>query len=277
VAGIVPGDHVCASFGSDDEHQAIVGRYARQALRRKERFLYLAHGSDETTIRSYLAREGIDVEAGLARGQIEIRPVEHDRSTIDPEALIATLQADRLAARRDGYSALCGTAEMSWALTRPAEIDAVVRYEIEVNRAFAAADLADLCQYDRRLFAPGVLDRLVAAHEFQLCTGPDMTKTARRYLRLTEHEDGVIALAGELDLDSSAYLAARIAEWGGDGDLVVRSAGLEFADVSGCRTLLAAAAALGPDRRLVLPDPAPALARVLDLCDWSSSGRLTVC
>ena len=36
IAGIVPGDHVCASFGSDEEHRAIVARYARQALDRDE-------------------------------------------------------------------------------------------------------------------------------------------------------------------------------------------------------------------------------------------------
>lgn len=107
VAGIVPGDHVCASFGSDEEHQAIVGRYARQALRRGERLLYFLHSSDDATIRRYLELAGIDVEAGIALGQIELRPVEHDRSTIDPEAIIASLQADRRGALRDGYSALC--------------------------------------------------------------------------------------------------------------------------------------------------------------------------
>jgi anti-anti-sigma regulatory factor len=121
-----------------------------------------------------------------------------------------------------------------------------------------------------------VLDRFVATHEFHLCTGPDMTTIARRHLTLSEHENGVIALSGELDLDSSAYLAARIAEWSGDGDLVVLTAGLDFADISGCRALLRAAEALGPGRRLVLPDPSPPLAHVLDLCDWSASGRLTV-
>ena len=82
MAGIAPGDHVCACFGSDDEHQAIVGRYACRALERHERFLYLAE-----------------------------------------------------------------------------------------------------CQYDRRLFEPEVLDRLVATHEFQLRTGPEGT-TANMGLRL---------------------------------------------------------------------------------------------
>jgi len=248
MAGIVPGDHVCASFGSDDEHQAIVARHARQALRRNERFLYVAHRSDDTTIREYLREDGIDVEASVARGQIAIRQIETPHR-IDPEAVIALLQTHRRAALRDGYSALCGAAEMSWALTQPADIDAVACYEREVDRVFAAGDVTGLCQYDRRLFATDALERLVATHEFHLCAGPQLTTTVRRHLTISEQADGVIALSGELDLDCSAYLATRLAELDGEGDLVVLTSDLRFADVSGCRTLVRAAEALRADRR----------------------------
>lgn len=276
VAGIVPGDHACASFGSDEEHQAIVGRYAHAALCRGARFLYLRHSSDDATIRRYLEAEGIDVEAGLALGQIELREVRHDRYTIDPEAIIASLQADRRAALRDGYSALCGTAEMSWALTRRDEIEVVLRYERTVNRVFAAADISGICQYDRRHFPPDVLARLVSAHEFQVCTSPSLTTAARRRLTISEHDDGAIALSGALDIDSSAFLAARLAEVDDGGDLVVLTSGLGFADISGCRALVRAAEALGDGRRLVLPDAAAPLVRVLRLCGWSEHGQLVL-
>jgi hypothetical protein len=275
-AGIVPGDHVCASFGSDEEHQAIVGRYARHALRRGERFLYQAHSSDDATIRAYLEQEGIDVEAGLALGRIEIRRIAYDREPIDAAAIVAGLQSERRAAVRDGYSALSTATEMSWALTRPGETAAVVRYEREVNRVFATADIAGVCLYDRRLFDPGVLERLVATHEFQLCTGHALTTAARRRLTISERDDGAIALAGALDIDSSAYLAARLAAVEGDDDLVVHTSGLGFADISGCRALLLAAEALGGGRRMVLPDPSGPLLRVLTLCGWSSHERLVL-
>ncbi len=276
VAGIVPGDHVCATFGSDDEQQALVGRYARQALRRNERFLYSAHRSDEPAIRSYLSEEGIDVDAGLALGQIEIRRIEDDGEILDPEATIAALQADRRAARRDGFSALCATAEMSWVLGRPDSIGAAVRYERDVQSVFAAADIAGLCQYDRRIFEPETLDRLVGTHGFRLCTGPHLTATARRGLSVSERPGGVIALAGELDLDSSAYVTARLEAVEGAGDLVVELSELEFADISGCRALVRAAETLGADRRLVLRDPSPALLPVLELCGWSGNDRLVL-
>jgi anti-anti-sigma regulatory factor len=276
VAGIVPGDHVCASFGSDEEHQAIVGRYARQALRRGERVLYFAHTSEDTTIRRFLELEGIDVAAGLALGQIEIRRIAHDCGAIDPEKMIASLQGDRRAALRDGYSALCATAEMSWTATRPHELAAAIRYEREVNRVFAAADIAGVCQYDRRLFAPDVLEQLISVHQFQVRTGHGLTTTARRRLTISEHGDGVIALSGALDIDSAAFLAARLAELDGEEDIVVRTSGLGFADISGCRALIRAAESLGRGRHLVLPDPSDALVRVLKLCGWADHGRLVL-
>jgi anti-anti-sigma regulatory factor len=277
IAGIVPGDHVCASYGSDDEHQAIVAGYARQALRRKGRFLYLADRSDDETIRAYLAEGGIDLDAGRALGQIRIRRLEHGARRLDPEAMIAVLQGDRVAARRDGYSGLCGTAEMSWTLTQPAQTDAVVEYEREISRVFKTADIVGLCQYDRRLFAPDVLERLVATHEFHVCVGPQGTTTARRQLTIREREDGAVALAGALDIDDSVYLAARLAARGEcDEDLVVLTCDLEFTDISGCRVLVQAAQRLAPGRRLVLPDPSAQLVRVLKLCGWSSHERLMV-
>lgn len=275
VAGIVPGDHVCASFGSDAEHEAIVARYARQALRRGERLLYFAHASDDATIRAFLEREGIDAEAGIALGQIEIRRVQRGRARVDPDELIAELRAGRHAALRDGYSALCATTEMSWALARPGDLDALARYERAADRVLSQSDVAGLCQYDRRLFEPDVLDRLVAAHDFQICTGAQATTTSRRRLTISEQDDGVIALSGALDIDSSAYLAARLAEFGGRDDLVVLTAGLGFADVAGSRALVQAAAERGQGR-LVLPDAAEPLVRVLKLCGWSSSQRLTL-
>lgn len=274
VTGIVPGDHVCASFGSDEQHEALVGRYARQALRRGERFLYLAHASTSARIGAILEHEGLDVEAGLALGQIEIRQLGHGRDAIGGEQIVAALQADRRSALRDGYSALCTASEMSWALARPERLDAVVRYEHAVDRAFAGAVVAGICQYDRRLFAPEMLERLVSTHGFQICTDARIATTARRRLTISEQDDGAIALSGALDIDSADYLATRLAEIGGERDLVLLTSGLGFADVTGCRALVQAAAQLGGGRRLVLPEASEPLVRVLELCGWSSHGSL---
>ena len=276
IAGIEPGDHVCVSFGSDDEQRSIVGRFASEAVARGDRLVYHTHLSDETTVRRYLDEAGVDATAGLALGQIQIKPIEHAVDTLDPERVIADLQAERRAALRDGYGALAHLAEMSWTLDRPADAELVLHYEREVNRVFAAADIAGICQYDRRLFPQELLERLIATHEFQVRTSAHDTTAARRRLTVTERDDGAVSIAGALDIDASAYLEARLAERAGPDDLVVWTSALGFADISGCRALVHAAERLEEGRRLTLPEPAAALVRVLCLCGWAHHPQLVL-
>lgn len=274
MAGIAPGDHVCVRFGSDDEHQGIVGRYASQALHCGDRLLYFAHLSDEWTIRAYLDEAGIDAAAGLALGQIQIRPIEHSSDSFDPEALAANLRTDRRAALDDGYRALACLTEMSWMLDRPADLELANQYEHDVDGVIAAGNIASLCQYDRRMFPEEFLTRLIAAHNVQVCTSGSETTTARGRLTISEHDDETVALSGALDIDSAAYAGVRLAAHDGDGDLVVRTAELGFADISGCRAIVHAAELLDDGRRLVLPEPAPALVRVMGMCGWTDHPQL---
>lgn len=139
-AGITPGDHACCSFGPDDEQQAIVGRFGRDALARGERFVYLTDRSDEATIRAYLDEAGVDCAGGLASGQIEIREcsqAERAGGGLDPESMIAGLEAEKRSALEAGYGALAVTGEMSWSLARHADAEEGIEYEREVNRILA--------------------------------------------------------------------------------------------------------------------------------------------
>jgi anti-anti-sigma factor len=278
LAGMVPGDHVCCSFGSDDEHQAIVGRFTRQALARRERVLYLTDRTDEATIRDYLDEAGVDSAAGLARGGIEIRPFDQAQGggALDPEAMIAGLDAEGRRALRDGYSALAVTGEMSWAIGRPAEQAAVIAYEREATRVFSTARVESLCQCDRRLFPDELLSRLAGVHDFTVVTTDHSSVATRGRATVSEREElmGVV-LAGEIDMQSAPYLTERLAERR-SGDLVVETRELRFIDVAGCRALVRAAERLENGRRLVLPDAAAPLVRVLSMCGWAEHPRLVL-
>lgn len=86
-----------------------------------------------------------------------------------------------------------------------------------------------------------------------------------------------VVLSGEIDITSASYLAACLAERaGGEGDLVVETAELEFVDVAGCRALVEAAERLGNGWRLRLPDPGTAVLRVLRACGWADHPRLVL-
>lgn len=272
LAGLVGGDHVCCSYGSDDEHQAIVGRHARDAIARGAQFFYFADRSDEGTVRDYLDEAGVDSDAGLASGQIQIMRWFVPDGDIDVDAMISSFEELKATTMKAGYSAFVGASEMSWTLARPDESHRILQYELEVNRAFVAADAIGLCLYDRRLFTPEQLGPLEAAHSYRVCTREHATTVTRRRLTVTERDDVFLTLTGELDIDSAPYLAARPL----DGDVVVESDELEFIDVAGCRLLVQAAERLQDGHRVILSRPGPNLLKILSVCGWRDHPRLAL-
>ena len=74
-----------------------------------------------------------------------------------------------------------------------------------------------------------------------------------------------LRLIGDIDLATAAGLATALDELvHGDGDVHLDLAELQFVDVSGASVVVAAAAALGVHRALVLHDPPPVLSQILN-------------
>jgi anti-anti-sigma factor len=241
--------------------------------------LYLTDRSDEATIRAYLDEVGVDSAHGPAMGQIEIRECSQaDRAGagLDPEAMVAGLEAERRSALEAGYGALAVTGEMSWSLARHADAEAASEYEREVSRIFGAAEITGRGQCDRRVFPQELQSRLLSVHPFHVLATDHAIIATRGSVTVCEREElmGVV-LSGEIDITSAWSLAARLAERaGGEGDLVVETAELEFIDVAGCRMLVEAAERLGNGWRLRLPDAGTAMLRVLRGCGWADHPRL---
>jgi anti-anti-sigma factor len=273
LVGVKGGDHICCAFGSEAEQEALVVRFARDAISRRERLVYMCDGNDEGTIRSFLDVAGIDSSSHLASGQLRIdsaREAYGGADGFDPECQIAHFEIEKRRAYADGFSGLAAMAEMSWALEAP--WDTVVSYEREVQQVFGTAAVRGVCEYDRRIFPADMLDEVAAAHE--LWVGVDHRSSCARWRTTTIRERADLPgleVSGELDMATSAYLAARLAEHLiTDADIELDVAALTFADVSGCRAIAETALALDPPRRLILKDATPCVRRVLELCGWSA-------
>ncbi len=280
LAGVRPGHHVCCSFGSDDQHRAVVGRFGSEAIARGDRLIYLADRSDEASIRCYLDEAGVDSAAGLASGQIDLRAFGNTNmvdGSFDPERQIAELGVERARAKADGFAGLALVGEMSWVVGRPREADRIATYEREVGRIFSAADVTAVCQYDTRLFPGELFARLTGAHQFRIAIGPGWTRVEKGAVTMVEHDGGHLVLSGEADVANGDYVRCRLDEHRSDqGDTEVDVDGLSFIDVGGCRALIRAARGLPEGRRLVLSNPSPRLVRTLALCGWRDEPRLVV-
>lgn len=100
---------------------------------------------------------------------------------------------------------------------------------------------------------------------------------AEKALTITPMTGGPgLRLIGEVDLATGPVLAAALDELvRGGGDVHLDLAELQFVDVSGASVVVAAAAALGSGRTLVLHRPPAVLSQILDRF-WPGADRIRV-
>jgi PAS domain S-box-containing protein len=162
-----PGDHICGLFETEDEYRALLVAFVRGGLERGEKVLCLIDSRGPDEILDLLRAEGIDVEPGVARGQLRVAPARKicvGGGDFDAEARIACLAAEADRALAEGFSALRLFVEMTWFFATGAEIDSLLDYEAKLDAFFGGRPCLILCEYDRRLFDPAFLLHVVATH-----------------------------------------------------------------------------------------------------------------
>lgn len=165
IADWVPGNHVCQMFATDEAHREVVASYVKQGFDRNEKVLYIADGRDAPAVLELLA--GIDVEAAMDRGQFAVVTSEATyarQGRFDPDAMTEFLRKQTEAALAEGFTALRGTAEMTWARRELPGAERLFEYESRVNSAFEGAKVIGMCQYDCRRFEPQALLDVLRTH-----------------------------------------------------------------------------------------------------------------
>jgi PAS domain S-box-containing protein len=167
IADLEPGDHACCLYGTDLEHRAAVTALLRQGLERGEKVIYVTDTRPPDSIFGYLRDDGLNDESYLAGGQLSVSTSDDvylQQVAFDPEAMIAWLRDEVERAVVAGYSTLCLTTEMTWALWGAPGSERLIEYEDKVNEFLAHNPCWVVCQYDQRLFNPGTLLQIVRAH-----------------------------------------------------------------------------------------------------------------
>jgi len=167
IRDLKPGDHVCFIYESEDEHRAVVCEYVRQGLERQQKVVYVRDANSAETICSYLADDGLDVPSFLETGQLaflDSEAVYESEGVLDPERAISVWQSLIEDAVEQGYSALRGTAEMSWVLRLGASLTELAAYERQVDDFLLNSMCVGMGQYDWRTFDADAL--LEALHTY---------------------------------------------------------------------------------------------------------------
>jgi ABC-type transporter Mla MlaB component len=256
---IRPGEHACCRFGQADDRHRLALAFARTALDRGERVIYLSAEDEATRFIADLGAVDVRVNDALERGQLEMHSAESTYvvdGSFDPARMRGALQDESARARADEYPGLSMLGDMAWALSQTPGRDRLVAYEQGIT-AMMDADISFLCIYDHGRFDAEVLSRVADSH--QVDVSPELAQLARvGYLAASRVLPGpTLRLAGELDFGCAETLAG-VLDAHYPGTLRVDLADLAWVDVTGLRALrgrngqrLTIAAASEPVRKLL--------------------------
>jgi hypothetical protein len=152
VSDLMPGDHLCCIYSSEDEHRALLTPYLRQGLEYNQRVLYIVDAHTAKEVLGYLRDDGLVVEPYLESGQLFILTVDDaymKGGVFDPDGMIRLLTEETDLAVSQGYAALRVTGEMTWALRGLPGSERLIEYEAKLNLFLPESKCMALCQYDR--------------------------------------------------------------------------------------------------------------------------------
>jgi len=174
---LVPGEHVCLIYETEEEHAELLTPYLRAGLARGEKIVYLADYTSGSTLLGYLKKAGMNIQPHLRRGQIVVMSASQaylPNGVFDPDFMVSYLREATRQAMAEGYTGLRATGEMTWVLEGRPGCDRVLEYESKTNAFFKPeCHAVGLCQYRRSRFDAKMLLEILKTHPIA-GTGPEL-------------------------------------------------------------------------------------------------------
>lgn len=265
VGELLPGDHAWFSYASREEQDHVVGAFLRDGLESSDKVVYITD-DDPRALPGLTTRYKVDPGAHLRSGQLTVLPREQTcltRGVFDPARMAASLRELLARAERERFRGVRVTVDMTWAFRRHGDRTRILDCESRVDAAIAPSTMAmAICQVDERVCARDELAAVKERHEVLVGADPyfndgvlTITPTFRpRGLRLS----------GELDGARHAVFAEALREVTvRGGDVHLNLSGLRFIDLGALSMMAGAAMHLGT--RVILDDPSPDLADIVEL------------
>ena len=168
IASCANHDHLALIYENQAEQLDIVVPFLRLGMERGEKSVYIVDDNSPEAVIAAMERHGIDVAAATASGALAII-TKHEaylkNGDFDPDWMIAFLVEAVENAKREGFSAVRASGEMTWALGPAGEAhNRLIEYECKLNAFFPNHDMGGICQYNRRRFRPETLMHVIHTH-----------------------------------------------------------------------------------------------------------------
>lgn len=167
-------DHLCLLYETKNEQFAEVVPFFRLGLERGEKCIYIADDNPVEAVHEALAEGGIDVKGAVASGALFIaskRDAYLRDGYFDPDRMIAFLDESTSLAEEEGFAALRGAAEMTWALGNDPGVGRLMEYESRLNHFFSTHNMVAICQYNIRRFPQKLVRDAILTHPLVISKG----------------------------------------------------------------------------------------------------------
>ncbi len=138
-----PHDHFCSIYENREEHYGVAIAFMQIGLDRGEKCIYIADDGTVGDVRQAMQSEGIDVE----------------RATASKALVLATKEQAYL--RRGSFNP---AGETEWVVRGACGLERWMEYESRLTHAVSENNCSALCQYNRRLFPPGLILDVIRTH-----------------------------------------------------------------------------------------------------------------
>lgn len=161
-------DHLAIIYDHPDEQLDFIVPFLRIGLERGEKAVFIYDDNSADTVIAAMGRHGINVEAATAAGALSILTKADaylKNGDFDPDWMMGFLAQAFEEAKRDGFSAVRASGEMTWALSPSGEPHRrLAEYECRIDSFFPNYDMAAICQYNRKRFNARTLMHVIHTH-----------------------------------------------------------------------------------------------------------------
>ncbi len=161
-------DHFAIIYDNPEEQLNFVVPYLRRGLERGEKAVFIYDDNSPETVIEAMERHGVDVSAAAASGSLSIITKSHaylKNGDFDPNWMIDFLGQTVDSAKKEGFSAVRASGEMTWALGPAGDLNhRLIEYECKLNAFFPNYDISGICQYNRHRFSARTLMHVIHTH-----------------------------------------------------------------------------------------------------------------
>jgi hypothetical protein len=166
--------HICAFFNSLDEQHRVLHSFIKDGFDQGDKAFHLVDPDLREDHLNRLAGHGIDVDAALAIGQLEVRPWEAgplrgDR--FDQDVWLASFERVLQSGTAAGYAQTRFLANMEWALENLPGVEDLIEFEVRMNHVVPKYDDTVICAYDLRRFDGSVVMYALRTHPLVIIGG----------------------------------------------------------------------------------------------------------